>query len=323
MYHYIREGSAELPWFRYLHMDDYKKQLDLFQAEYNFITKQETLQSIRSKTPTQNAAILTFDDGLADHYEAAKELYKRGLWGIFYVPTAPYHSNKLLDVHRVHMLIGKYGGTQILAALREIMTDEMIQDGYIEKFHAVTYRRQDNDDATKTVKQLLNYYVSYDVKQALLDHIMEKLFPEEKALCKSYYLTTDEMTHMVEMGMIIGGHSVSHPVFSRLNYDQQKKEIVDCFNYLEQCLGALEMKTFCYPYGGDHSFNNDTLAILIHEKVDFTFSVEQRDITSDDLTYRMQYLPRYDCNQFPFGAASMGVASAESVKHKNLEAYDE
>ncbi len=38
MYHYIRESLKQLPNFRYLHIENFKKQLDFFEKEFGFVT---------------------------------------------------------------------------------------------------------------------------------------------------------------------------------------------------------------------------------------------------------------------------------------------
>ena len=53
--------------------------------------------------------------------------------------------------------------------------------------------------------------------------------------------------------------------------------------------------------------------VFYSKNVDFSFSVEQRDINAHDLIHKKQALPRYDCNQFPFGQASMGLKRAEMM----------
>ena len=36
----------------------------------------------------------------------------------------------------------------------------------------------------------------------------------------------------------------------------------------------------------------------------FSFNVESREICDNDIAESIQFLPRYDCNEFPFGKAS-------------------
>ena len=53
-------------------------------------------------------------------------------------------------------------------------------------------------------------------------------------------------------------------------------------------------------------FNKKTEQILEDYGCAFSFNVEQRDISLDDLKNRKQALPRYDCNQFLYGKSSNG-----------------
>ncbi len=310
MYHYIREGSEDLPYFRYLHIDDFTAQLEELAADHNFISQEEFLISLKTHRPIKDGVILTFDDAFSDHYRAAKELASRGLWGIFYIPTGPYQRKRLLDVHRVHMLIGKYGGQVILKALGEILTEDMISYQDQETFHHVVYSLQENEAATAEVKKRLNYSVKTSVKEQVLKQLMDHFYPDEAALMERFYLTPEQMKEMHDIGMIIGSHSVTHPVFSRLSVPKQRKEIVDSYAFLEDIIGEFTAKSLCFPYGGDHVFTQDTIDILQAEETIFSFNVEQKDIEAHDLKNRPMALPRYDCNQFIHGKASMGLSRA-------------
>jgi peptidoglycan/xylan/chitin deacetylase (PgdA/CDA1 family) len=105
--------------------------------------------------------------------------------------------------------------------------------------------------------------------------------------------------------MIIGSHGCSHQLLSKLNPRSQKKEIVDSFLTLSNLkILSSEIKTFCYPYGGFHSFTDYTESLLGSLCVSFSVNVEPRDCTANDIELRPHALPRYDCNIFPFGKAT-------------------
>ena len=107
---------------------------------------------------------------------------------------------------------------------------------------------------------------------------------------------------MSHNGMIIGSHSYSHPVMSKLSYRNQRIEIKKSFNFLESInIGA--SKTYCHPYGGFHTFNKKTIEILNLENVSYSFNVEPREISCNDIDNSRQHLPRFDCNLFPYGQA--------------------
>lgn len=302
MYHYVRPSDAELPYLRYLHIEDFKKQLDYFAEQYGFLSKAEFLRSLETGV-SKAGVVLTFDDGFRDHYQYVWPcLRERDLWGVFYIPTGVYHSGKMLDVHRIHMLLGKYEGQMIFDALKSIVSEHMLSHEHIEEFRTLTYSRQKNDEYTNLVKRTLNYFISYEYREAVIDELVRRFLPDERALTSRFYMSIEEVRRMQTAGMIIGSHTVSHPVMSKLTKEEQQKEITESFDFLERITGGLTLKTFCYPYGGFYSFTEDTEKLLKENGCVFSFNVESRDIDGLDLKNRVQALPRYDCNQFPYGS---------------------
>ena len=302
MYHYIRAYSTDLPNFNFLHINDFKKQLDYFQEHYVLLSKEQFIHSIKERKPIANSIVLTFDDGLKDHYSyVLPELKKRGLFGIFYIPTLPYTEQKLLNVHRIHILLGAHPAERIYDALNNLIDDSMLTECHKEKFSDKLYRKQENSSASQKVKELLNYHIDYIYRETTLDKLMQTFFPDEATLAKSFYMTEKELQAMQDTGMLIGSHADSHSVMSKLSPQEQYHEIHNSFSFLEQTLQKPECKTFCYPYGGFHTFTNDTEALLNKEDVVFSFNVDSRDITANDIKNRPQALPRYDCNEFEYG----------------------
>ena len=304
MYHYVRKFNPELPNFRFLDVENFDKQLDFFQEQFGFVTKEEWLNAIKQKKfeNAKNKVLLTFDDAMSCHYEHVyKVLNKRGLWGIFYVPTQPYQQGKVLDVHRIHLLCGAFEGSELIFTLKASLDEDMIPDEKREEFREQTYTKQDNFEGVSEFKRILNYFVSYEYRGYLIDtvaHELNYLFQTSK-----FYVPLDKLNQMQLAGNIIGSHTVTHPVMSKLSKVKQCAEINDSFTYLSSNIGQ-DVKTYCHPYGGFHSFNEETVKALNESGVEFSFNVESRDICSNDLTSSIQFLPRYDCNEFPFGKAS-------------------
>ena len=46
--------------------------------------------------------------------------------GIIFIPTFPYLKNKILDVHRIHLLCGAFTGKELLNELLQLINEEMI-----------------------------------------------------------------------------------------------------------------------------------------------------------------------------------------------------
>ena len=103
--------------------------------------------------------------------------------------------------------------------------------------------------------------------------------------------------------MIFGSHTVTHPVMSKLSKSAQEQEIRASFEFLNT-LNITDQKTYCHPYGGFHSFDENTVKILDEQNVAYAFNVDYREITQQDHQSNKQSLPRYDCNLFEHGKAS-------------------
>jgi len=303
MYHYVRPKDKNFPNLNRLDINSFIKQLEYFDDKYGFITKEEFIRSIKEGSKS-DGVVLTFDDGLLCHYKYAyKELKKRNLWGIFYIPTAPFINKKILDVHRIHILLAKVSPKAIYSHLIKNENNDFLDDNKVEDFKKLTYLTQINDQYTLHVKRTLNYFILYEHRSAVIDMLFKK-FINSNYTIDDYYLNMQSLKEMSSEGMIIGSHSENHMVMSKLSEESQRNEILNSFNFLENQLGQLSIKSFCYPYGGFHSFNKKTEFILKEYGCDFSFNVEQRDIALDDIIKREQALPRYDCNQFPFGKST-------------------
>lgn len=301
MYHYVRPQDSDYPDLKYLHVEDFKLQLDYFQENFGIITKAQWHYAIETGQPCEGV-VLTFDDGLADHYDYVYPILKeRGLWGIFYVSSGPYTSNKLLDVHKVHLLLGCINAAVVHSELINLIDDSMLIAGANERFSNNVYLSQDSDALTKEVKKIINYCLKPECKQSVLDDLVHNLLGSETDLIKKLYLSEHQILEMHNDGFSFGGHAKTHTLLSNLPDNILKDEIIDSIDLIKRIVGKDESVSFCYPYGGEQSYNDYALACLRSAKVPFSFSVDARDITTNDLADKLQELPRYDCNMFPHG----------------------
>ncbi len=121
VYHYVRPPVNSLPYFKFLHIDDFRKQLIWLKNNFSFPSVDQFLDTCHSRK-RWTGVLLTFDDGLSEHHDYVLPILKElGLWGIFYVATGPMNTRIMLDVHRVHLLLGRLGGANALKLLGDIM----------------------------------------------------------------------------------------------------------------------------------------------------------------------------------------------------------
>jgi len=304
MYHYVQRYNVKYPNFRFLDFNNFKKQLDYFEHMNGFVKKDEWLNFVNNGVlPKKNGkVILTFDDGLKVHYDYVfPELKKRNLFAFFFIPTFPYTKKKILDVHRIHLLCGAFSGKELIHKLLKLIDESMIPDIKIKAFRNQTYTNQNNEEGVVHFKRLLNYYIDYKYRTKIIDELCSSF--KNKMFVKDFYMNPHNIKEIFSHGNFIGSHSVDHPVMSKLNKRQQLRQIKSSFDYLSSC-NVIDIKTYCHPYGGFHSFNTTTINLLKKESVNYSFNVESREIVGADYKKNMHSLPRFDCNLFKFGKAS-------------------
>jgi len=305
MYHYVRPKPEGLPYLRYLHLSDFCRQLDFFEKEYGFVEREEFVCALQTGQVPEPGVILTFDDAIADHFDyVLPELQRRKLWGIFYIPTGVYSSGRLLDVHQLHLLLGTFGGVEIMNSINNYITTEMLNQNYVEDFFKLPSENQDDDTNASQVKLILNKFIQNNYRDEILEYLVGKYYDGVRSTGKEFYITSEQIKLLQKNGMIVGSHAVSHRVFSKLDIHEQEQEIRESFDYLDEVTGGLDIRTFCYPYGDKGSFNAESERLLEEAGCSFSFKVEPRNITEDDLLISRQALPRFDCNNFMFGKAS-------------------
>ena len=290
-YHYIRNKNKLFPYSNILEKKNYINQIKKF-------SKTGLVNSFEELFFDSDKYIPTFDDGFKDHIYAAEILKKYNGIGLFFIPTSPLKNNIILDVHKTHLILGKVKGLVALNELEKYLNKNKIKNYLSQKEklkYKIAYKRHDDDVHKKEFKKIMNYYGNLKLKTKILEHLLQKF--EINIKPKDYYLNKKEIKYLSSLGMIIGSHSESHTLLSRLSYDKQFKEIKNSKTFLEKIINK-NIDTFCYPYGGKISYNNNTLKILKKLKFKLAYSVDHRNITIKDLKNKPYELPRFDCNLF-------------------------
>jgi peptidoglycan/xylan/chitin deacetylase (PgdA/CDA1 family) len=305
MYHYVRPTMDEPPYgYYHLPLESFRRQLDHLQANYDLLSREAFFECVRGeRTPPKDAAILTFDDGLEDHHRwVLPELEKRGLWGVFFVPSGPLAAGRPLPVHRVHTLAGSVQADRLVETLVSLLHEEGVLDTAAEDYQGM-YTRQETPEQVRTFKEILNQEVSYRALGDVLDRL-EAAFPNSRAGVDpgKYYLTREQVLDLVDAGMVVGAHTVSHRILSRLPPAEQRAEVADSRDYLSSILEE-PVTVFGYPYGASSTYTDETVGIVGDEGFEAAFTTEPRAATAEDFRERPLQLPRFDCTELVHGGS--------------------
>jgi peptidoglycan/xylan/chitin deacetylase (PgdA/CDA1 family) len=203
--------------------------------------------------------LITFDDGYRDNYEIAYPLLRRhGLSATFFLATG------FIDCPRVAWW------DEIAWMVRSARVELLAGGDWLARPLSLNAAACDASigELTARCKTLPG-----ERTEAFLDYLADAT---QSGRCdeqegRHMWMTWDMAKEMERNGMTIGGHTVNHPVLSRLPLESQKAEIADCALRLEQELGK-PMHWFAYPVGSPDSFTADTELILRERGVKLAFS---------------------------------------------------
>ncbi|MFZ0312897.1 MAG: polysaccharide deacetylase family protein [Candidatus Korobacteraceae bacterium] len=255
MYHYVRElGQTRYPRIRGLQVSEFREQLAYMRRLYNFVTLADCLAALHGDKLPENPAVLTFDDGFADHYHAAFPLLQQlGIQGWFFPSAAPVLRGEVLDVHKIHFILASTGEQEIFDAIVRKLDDwrEVLHLPVQAALFAELSGGSRFDSATTTfVKRILQYYLPQPYRSRLVQELFSHFVSaDEPAFAAELYMNIDQLRSMVASGMYVGSHGYRHLWLDQTNHAAQIAEIDQSLAFLGQIGADTANWVFAYPYG--------------------------------------------------------------------------
>lgn len=271
-YHYIRNQKEDSEAIKPFDINTFKNQLDYLNTNYYLPTIQEFFEHSKQKKPFPASwFLLTFDDGLKDHFlNVFPILKKKKMWGIFFVPTKPLVENAFLCTFFNHYFIEKFGSEEAFNIVNKIIESNR------PKFNQYNFDALIKNFSLNKVlflKKLFNsksIFESESDKDYFIKLVHNNYYKELNV--NDIHLNSDEIKQMSNGGMLIGSHTITHNYMSDLSTVEQDKEIKNSFDVLEKITNNKTLRVFAYPYGKKFTYNSHSLNALSKNKVDIAFS---------------------------------------------------
>jgi peptidoglycan/xylan/chitin deacetylase (PgdA/CDA1 family) len=227
-------------------------QLDVIKKDFDVITLQDCIARYMQygRWPT-GCVVLTVDDGYSDMYQWAwPELTKRKLPATFFVTTGFVDGNIWLWPDRLEYAL----------YLTTLSSCSVAVDG-----KQVTLSLKNEHDRYIAWKFFSDYCICCKDRQRLtfIKQIEAALEIELPLRPPHEYapVTWEQLREMKAGGVEIGGHTVHHPILSKIDTDMLDLEIGGCKTILEERLSA-SIKSFCYPNSGPGDVNDSVIAAV-------------------------------------------------------------
>jgi peptidoglycan/xylan/chitin deacetylase (PgdA/CDA1 family) len=243
MWHYVRD-PAEAPLVGEPGLDPgaFERELDLL-ARHRTVVDWPTVAAALDGGPPLpgDAALLTFDDGVADHVRTVVPmLAARGWRGVFFV-MARVPGERLTVGHAIHVLLGALGAD----GLRDAVADALSSPD-AARFAALREReRAAGVDPIDVLKRPLQRDL-LDTVEPILDALIERHVGPSGEVADALHLAPSDVAAMRAAGMTIGGHGRRHVWFDHEPAGRVAAEIAASAAFL-----ADEPRpwVFAYPYG--------------------------------------------------------------------------
>jgi len=252
MYHYVRdpgdeaEAGSGIPG---MPVKTFEAQLDELSRQHRFITWPDVRMALQEDRPLPGSAcLLTFDDGVLDHYvNVFRILSRRNLSGLFFALDRAENEGLTLP-HKIHFLLAKLGVDGLRAAIWENLNLAQ-REGFTqaEQKYQLRYPLVSQDNQINLLKAVLQRDLSNEV-EPVLGNLFEKHIGSERETARHYYLSPEQIQAMAAGGMHFGGHSHHHPWFDWIDPEARNAEIKASTRWLQKVETALW--AFAYPYGG-------------------------------------------------------------------------
>jgi len=268
----------------------------------------------------KNGFYLTFDDGIRDHYETVLPVLERhGLEAAFFPILEPLVHGRVSSVDKFRFLTYLLDFDIIYDEFFETLTG-LFPDSDVSRWkfneQKGAGRRWTQFDPPKLghLKIVANREMPLKMRDAALDALFSKHFGPDADFIQELYVTWEEIIELYSAGMVIGGHTVTHPWLPRLSSEEQAAEIYASLLLLEEKLNT-KIKLFSYPYGG---YNEDTLRLLRHRECDLAFTSKAGIICYRDKPLEID---RLDTNDLPLSTHTEPNGWSQEVGTKICTLY--
>lgn len=207
-------------------------QMAMLADHFNVMPLMEAVTRLRDDALPRRAVAITFDDGYADNAEVALPILRRyGLKATFFV-AAGY-----LDG-------GCMWNDRVLEALRA-MPGESLE--FSDPAGETVYSLRSWEDRRLAAKRLVGRlkYLDETERERRIGALLRRAAIHSPS---GLMMRSAQVRTLHEAGMEIGGHTMNHPILSRVDDARAGEEIAAGKARLESLIGA-PLRAFAYPNG--------------------------------------------------------------------------
>jgi peptidoglycan/xylan/chitin deacetylase (PgdA/CDA1 family) len=222
----------------------FARQMEYLASQWNVLALEEALERASRKDIPDNAIVITFDDGYRDNFvHAFPILRKLSLPATIFLVTGVIGTGRSLWHDRV------------FSAFRE--THVPVLAGIPSENDRYDLQTLAGKLAAQSKVLRFIWSLGEDDRSRWIDRLVEELHVPDHRDASNVMLTWDEIRLMHGQGVGFGGHTVTHPILSKLPAYRAVEELQQSKAAIEHELRTT-VNTFAYPIGRREDFSEDT-----------------------------------------------------------------
>ena len=239
------------------HPDQFDQQLAYLRQWFHVISINELIDWLAGagKLPS-HAALITFDDGYLDNYiHAFPVLRRHQLPALIFLTTGHIGTD-----------LPFYWDLAAYCFHHTLKESLRFPDGSEQQWRSSRHLESLSKDWVEDLKRLPE-----SEKQTRVERLPEELGVSiPKGHFRELMLNWDMVREMKKSGISFGGHTISHPILTRIPLHEARREITGCKQRIEEELGE-QVSSFAYPNGLKTDLDLPIRAVV--EEAGFLFCV--------------------------------------------------
>lgn len=284
---------------------NFDKQLDFLSKNYKIVSMDEVPSLLRSSSKlSEEYMVITFDDGYRDNLTYGSDIFsKYNLRPTIYLTVNCIENQTLLWFDIVNDIV--------FSSKKSVITLKVGQDLITKKIDS-HYRKS-------VLLRILKSYmkrISTEDKLKYIDYMISE-FDVSIDMKTDLMLTWDQSLELLSQKVVIGSHTMTHPILSRSKLQDAEIEISEPKRIIEEKLDA-KVEHFAYPNGHTSDFNDEIKKIVSSHYATSVTTITGINKPGCDMYELKRIYVGSDMNIIDFKIHMLKIKIKEHIKNNGL-----